>query len=38
MQVMNSGKVLFIDMRNQVTTLIDPRTGKPSDIKVENVL
>ena len=34
MQVMRSGRTLFIDMRNQETTLIDPRTGKPSDIKV----
>ena len=34
MQVMRSGRTLFIDMRNQVTTLIDPRTGKPADVKV----
>ena len=34
MQMMSSGRTLFIDMRNQVTTLIDPRTGKLSDIKV----
>ena len=34
MQMMNSGRTLFIDMKNQVTTLIDPRTGKPSEIKI----
>ena len=35
MQMMSSGRTLFIDMRNQETTLIDPRTGKLSDIKVK---
>ena len=34
MQVMSSGRTLFIDMGNQDTTFIDPRTGKVSDIKV----
>ena len=34
MQVMRSGRTLFIDMRNQETTLIDPRTGKPANVKV----
>ena len=38
MQVIpSSGRTLFIDNRNQETTYIDPRTGKPSDIKVNNV-
>ncbi len=33
MQLMRNGRTLFIDNSNQVTTWIDPRTGRPADVK-----
>ncbi|CAB4070119.1 UNC79 [Lepeophtheirus salmonis] len=33
MQLMHSGRTLFIDNANQTTTWIDPRTGRPAPIK-----
>ncbi len=33
MQLMRNGRTLFIDNANQVTTWIDPRTGRPAEIK-----
>ena len=33
MQLMKNGRVLFVDNANQVTTWIDPRTGKPAEVK-----
>ena len=34
----NSGRILFVDNGNQVTTWIDPRTGKSADGKTEEEL
>ena len=36
MQLMNSGRTLFIDNKNQLTTWIDPRTGKPAPVDSKN--
>eukprot|EP00094_Tigriopus_californicus_P000131 TCALIF_00127-PA protein Name:"Similar to UNC79 Protein unc-79 homolog (Homo sapiens)" AED:0.02 eAED:0.04 QI:0/0/0/0.66/0.5/0.33/3/0/2591 len=33
MQLMSSGRTLFIDNTNQLTTWIDPRTGRPAEVK-----
>ena len=33
MQLMRNGRTLFIDNTNQITTWIDPRTGRPAEIK-----
>ena len=33
-----SGRILFVDNKNQDTTWIDPRTGKSSDGKTEDEL
>ena len=38
MQARPSGRILFVDNTNQVTTWIDPRTGKSSDGKTEEEL
>ena len=38
MQKLPSGRILFVDNSNQVTTWIDPRTGKSSDGKTEEEL
>ena len=38
MQRLPSGRILFVDNSNQVTTWIDPRTGKSSDGKTEEEL
>ena len=38
MQARPSGRILFVDNANQVTTWIDPRTGKSSDGKTEEEL
>ena len=38
MQKLPSGRILFVDNGNQVTTWIDPRTGKSSDGKTEEEL
>lgn len=38
MQRLPSGRILFVDNKNQVTTWIDPRTGKSSDGKTEEEL
>ena len=33
MQLMRNGRTLFIDNTSQITTWVDPRTGKPAPIK-----